>query len=266
MSTFKEFERIAWEQKAERYNQTWGKVTNQICEFVLKIAKIKNNDSILDLGCGLGNLSYLATQKGAQITGADYSENMVKLAKKDYPALHFVKEDAEKLSFEEGSFDTVILNYLLLHLDEPQKALKEAYRVLKKNGTLIYTLWCPPSESSGFKLIFEAISKFADMSVVPAAKDPFAFSNLKFSKQILEEIGFTNIASQRYETFWQVNSSNEFYSAIQAGTRIGGIVDLQKPDKKEKIRECLENNLEEFNLDGVYKIPTPSIVVYCTKN
>ena len=81
MNNFKEFERLAWEQKADRYNDTWGSVTNQVIPTVLDTADIRSKDDLLDCGCGPGHLCHQAELRGANVSGCDYSNSMIEIAK-----------------------------------------------------------------------------------------------------------------------------------------------------------------------------------------
>ena len=58
--------------------------------------------------------------------------------------VHFSREDATKLTFEDQSFDRVIAAHVLEHLVNPVDALKEWMRVLKPNGVLTLVLPCDP--------------------------------------------------------------------------------------------------------------------------
>jgi SAM-dependent methyltransferase len=101
MTTFKDFERAAWEVKAHRYQDTWGSVTQQSTDAVLDDACLTFGSRLLDCGCGPGHLCERAARRGVIVTGCDYSEKMVQIAASNYPELTFVKEDVEALTFDD---------------------------------------------------------------------------------------------------------------------------------------------------------------------
>lgn len=265
MTSFKSFEQSAWEAKAHRYRGTWGRVTEQSIPAVLAAARIQPGSRLLDCGAGPGLLCAEATKRGAHAVGCDYSLEMVRLASASYPELEFFHEDAEQLSFADGTFDCVTLNYLLLHVAEPMKVLREAVRVLKPAGRLVYTLWCRPTESPGLGLMFEGIKRYADLTVIPPAGDIFHYSDDDASRSVMSDLGMNDIHVERIPTYWQVASAEEFFAAIQAGTRMGGLIDLQSAEVKESIRQLIAANIEAFKVSDGYKIPTPSILVSATK-
>ena len=263
--TFKQFEKDAWEAKASRYNDTWGTVTSQAIEPLLNLIKDPFGLRLLDAGCGPGHLCKKAEERGMQVTGVDYSEAMVAIAQKNYPGLEFKWGDAEDLPFAAAAFDIVVLNYLLLHVADQKKTLLEAKRVLKPGGSLIFTNWLPPSESPGLKLIFDALKEFADMSVIPPAQDIFMFSDSGLaSKFFQEEAGFESTTSLKYETSWHVSDPEVFYTAAQAGTRMGGLIDLQCSEAKNNIKKKILNDIEKFKTNKAYTVPTPSLIVKAT--
>lgn len=103
---------------------------------------------ILDVGCGPGHYSLQLAAAGASIVGLDSSSMQLELARVDAsaagPSPTFVQGDACDLPFEEASFDGVLINMVLHHLDTAETrfsrarlALAEASRVLREGGCLI---------------------------------------------------------------------------------------------------------------------------------
>ena len=106
---------------------------------------IKNGDSILDIGCGNGRFLEVIKGKVFQYTGIDNSESLITYAKKwQGDKGKFIHADALSLPFENDSFDVVVSFGVLHHIPSKKfrkQFLKEAYRVLKKDGLLIITVW-----------------------------------------------------------------------------------------------------------------------------
>ncbi|MBI4235446.1 methyltransferase domain-containing protein [Candidatus Peregrinibacteria bacterium] len=95
---------------------------------------------VLDLGCGTGrSINDLIYAGASDIYGADISEKMMKIARKRYAEVNFVKASAYNLPFDDGKFDTVTATFLLVHLKNLNGAFAEINRVLKNGGKLILT-------------------------------------------------------------------------------------------------------------------------------
>jgi len=70
----------------------------------------------LDIGCGNGRFCPTVINVGADYTGIDIAENLIKIAKKNYPAGKFAIAAANNLPFPDQTFDTVISIAVLHHL------------------------------------------------------------------------------------------------------------------------------------------------------
>ena len=266
MSSFKEFEQKAWERKANLYDDNWGAVTRQVSKRIIEIANLKPGRKLLDLGCGPGHLCNEAFEKGAEVIGADLSNNMIEIAKKNYPNISFQSQDAECLSFGDETFDVVTLNYLLLHVPDQKKVLLEVRRVLKKGGLLIFTLWKEPPESPALKLIFDGIKSYADTSLIPAADDIFQFSRKVTAEKFFETSGFSHFNTETSETAWKCPSTESFFNSVLSGTRMGGTIEIQSHETREKNREKIFVELEGFRVAAGFVVPMPSVICWVTKD
>lgn len=115
-------------------------------KFYLKHTSVEEmfkDKEVLDIGCGAGGKTiYYASQGVKKIVGVEilskYKEEAENLAKKYNleQKFEFVAADASQTPFPDESFDTIIMNDAMEHVDEPEKVLDECYRILKKNGKL----------------------------------------------------------------------------------------------------------------------------------
>lgn len=85
---------------------------------------------ILDVGCGIGVNCKELNRRGFSCVGIEWNEDYAREASQDIEAYHM---SAEALEFEDKSFDTVIMFEVLEHLRNPEKALQEVKRVIRKN-------------------------------------------------------------------------------------------------------------------------------------
>lgn len=109
------------------------------------IPYIKKGCSILEIGSGTGELiSYLGhAYPDCKTTGIDFSAESVAHSNNIVATfnLHtsFVKGDIERMPFADESFDIVFGDQVLGHLDTISVALKEIYRITKKDGIVAFT-------------------------------------------------------------------------------------------------------------------------------
>jgi len=87
----------------------------------------KENDKVLDVGCGSGLLlSRLVNENKIQAVGTDISEAQIRIANKNFHNIHFLVNDAEHLSFKNSSFNK-ILCYSVFHLISNWKEVIDSF-------------------------------------------------------------------------------------------------------------------------------------------
>lgn len=96
---------------------------------------------ILDIGCNIGVTTHKIAQRNisSTIIGIDNADHLIEIADelyKDIPNLFFKIMDACELNFSDNEFDSVSFLEVIEHLNNPVKAIKEIYRVLRRGGTL----------------------------------------------------------------------------------------------------------------------------------
>jgi ubiquinone/menaquinone biosynthesis C-methylase UbiE len=102
-----------------------------------ELAQIQHNQRVLVVGIGTGlDIPYIPAY--AEVIGIDLSKEML-LAAKDKVVnrnISLYEMNAEQLSFEDQSFDIVLLNLILSIVDDPYQTMREVSRVLKPTGSI----------------------------------------------------------------------------------------------------------------------------------
>ncbi len=101
----------------------------------------------IDIGCGEGYNTRLLAQRGARVKAVDISERFVERAKetqKDSPLdIEYLVASATELPFENEAFDFATSFMCLMDIPNLEKALQEAYRVLRPGGFLQFSISHP---------------------------------------------------------------------------------------------------------------------------
>src|SRR5580692_7443407 len=100
---------------------------------VVALADVKPGDHALDLCCGTGDIAFALAQRGVDVTGLDFSAQMLEVAaarQKKMPDAagrmpKFMQGDAQQLPFAENTFDIVTVGYGLRNLTSWQRGLEE---------------------------------------------------------------------------------------------------------------------------------------------
>lgn len=112
-----------YDKIARGYNELYGSEQLRKLRIIKKLLDFKKTDFVLDVGCGTG----LSKALGCKLVGIDPSEELIKQAN-----ILAIKGVAEKLPFKDKTFDAVVSVTAIHNFKDPERALKEMKRVLKK--------------------------------------------------------------------------------------------------------------------------------------
>jgi ubiquinone/menaquinone biosynthesis C-methylase UbiE len=92
---------------------------------------------VLDVGCGGGSVAKAVKRErpDLEVFGCDLSESALKIAGASPNGVDFRLATAERLPFDDGTFDLVWIFDVLEHVEDPERVLREVTRVLKPGGT-----------------------------------------------------------------------------------------------------------------------------------
>lgn len=128
-----------WDKFAPIYNIFMKKNQKAYMQMYRKIRIAVKGKKVLELATGTGLIAENIADAAKSVEATDYSEKMIAEARKNVHAnhVHFAVADACNLPYQSESFDVVIISNALHIMPEPEKALAEIHRVLKKDGVMI---------------------------------------------------------------------------------------------------------------------------------
>ena len=138
--------------------------------------------SLIDVACGTGDIGKLYldnTDKNNKITCVDPNKGMVRQGKEklsNYKNINWVISPAEKLPFENNKFDFYTISFGLRNTKNLNKALSEAYRVLKPGGRYL-CLEFSKIQNSNLDFIYKSYSKLIPIigQFVVGEKEPYQY-------------------------------------------------------------------------------------------
>lgn len=175
-----------WAPHYDGFRISWRKIMAEGIEGYLEkeiLARFLFRQArILDLGCGTGaNLERLLRLNlpFAEYVGMDLTEEMLEIARRKAQGLtnvKFFQGDIHNLPFTEEEFDLVISTWVFEHLAQPERAAREALRVLKKGGRVVLLFSSLPSFP--LRLVIRPIELFLRMKCL-AREQYLAFPDLQ---------------------------------------------------------------------------------------
>ena len=266
---FSKLEYEGWERVASKYMANWANLTQHFIEPLLNATRISKGMKVLDLACGPGIVSEKIHKRKACPIGLDFSPEMIRLAGLSYPGLEFQEGDAQQLPFEDAFFDAVVMNFGMLHMPEPLQAMKEACRVLRKNGQFAFTVWASPANSPASKAMNAAKEKFANMNVpMPAAPPYDFFEDRQNCISYLRKAGF-DPQTLHYETKlvkWLVPTAGFLFDAeLNAGVRNAAFLRQQSSENLQKIKLAFEQGVQQFKVKEGYELPFLGCIIAAKK-
>lgn len=149
------FHTLDWYEEVEQYRYSkyapWMPKTMEFASY--------NGKDILEIGAGIGTDLVQFAKNGAIVTDLDLSAGHLQLARENFKLRGlkggFVHHDAEKLPFEDNSFDMVYTNGVIHHTPHTQTVIDEIYRTLKPGGKVIAMVYAEMSLHYWAQIVFK---------------------------------------------------------------------------------------------------------------
>jgi len=177
-------------------------------EFVRRV-RPRRGEKILDMAGGTGDIAFRLARRGAEVTVADINPDMLSVGvdratQRSLNGLVWAEENAERISFVDASFDAYTIAFGIRNVTDIDRALAEAYRVLKTGGRFFclefsQTRW-PGFDSAyrrysrhvvprlgrlvagdpdSYRYLIESIERFPDMATFARMIERAGFGNVK---------------------------------------------------------------------------------------
>ena len=172
--------------KVNLYNQKHAFVYEYGQELI-QFLDPKEDEIILDLGCGSGQLTNEIGKSGARMIGMDSSNEMVSEAKNNYPNLQFFVKDAASFQFDRP-FDAIFSNAVLHWVKNKENAIISMYKNLKHGGRIVLEF----GGKGNVETIIESVknSLFKRGHITNATLENWYFPSISEYTFLLENNGF----------------------------------------------------------------------------
>ena len=246
----REFERAGWNRAAAGYEAAFATATRPFIAPLLDAASIGTGDIVLDLCCGPGFVGAVAGERGARVSGLDFSPAMLAEARARFPAIAFAHGDAEAPPFPDATFDAVVSNFGIHHVPRPALALAGVHRILKPGGRFAFSVWAGHDENIAWKLVFDAVRRFGDPNASAAPHPGGGFATGEDCLIALHDAGFTGTRAHLVRDVWRHRDAASLLDSLRAGTaRMAAMLAAQPAAAMPAILSGLERSTRPWR-DG----------------
>ena len=173
-----------YDRLAEEYQTIRSRFDNRklLGEFKSLLPK---NAKVLDAGCGTGvPVVQFLVECGFDVTGIDFSKNMLKLAGKNVPKARFALKDMTRLDFDPDLFDGLTALYSIIHVPKEKhfSLFQSFHRILKPEGIMLVCLgpdeWEATEKYHGVEMFWSHYIPEKSLQLIKKAGFEIIFNNI----------------------------------------------------------------------------------------
>jgi SAM-dependent methyltransferase len=211
-----------------------------------------DGETIVDVGCGTGNASLLAAERGASVIGVDPAERLLEVAAtaaedRDLDA-EFVMGEAASMPISNAEADGVVSVFGVIFAPDPAAAAAELARVTKSAGRIVIAAWIPGGPiSDAVRLSRETL---AEVKGDPPPAPPFAWHERDSLSGLFEPHGFS-VSLTEHPLPFRAPSIDEFMriEGENHPLAVAARPVLEEAGRADEVREGMRRIYEEANED-----------------
>lgn len=220
----------------------------------------------LDVGCGDGRLAAAAVEADRRVTACDADAGMCALTGAALPTVVTHQAALPDLPYDTDSFDAVTANFVINHVDEPQRSVEELTRVCAPGGMVAGTVW--PAGGAGFGALLGPVFGQPDVEPLPDQRLP---ARLDFDRTpeglsgLFAAAGLAATRAAELHWTWHV-SPDDLWAGIAAGIATPGQTYLaQNGAVQRRIEEDFFRLAAGMSADGVLTFQARCVLATGTK-
>jgi SAM-dependent methyltransferase len=230
---------------------------------LITAAAFAPGERVLDIGCGNGLTSRDAARAvgpGGAVLGVDLSGPMLavaeQLAKEEgLDNVRFERGDAQVHSFAPEGYDLAISRFGVMFFLDPVAAFTNIASALRPGGRAAFLVWQSVAANEWVSAMREALAVGRDLPLPPpGVPSPFSLADTDFTRHVLTEAGFTDIAFAESTPPWRLGSDADDAYGFVTGLHV---IKMMLEDLDDALRAQALDNLrataaEHETPDGVF--------------
>jgi len=237
------------DEAASAYDRAIGHVSTHFLPFLLRAARLAPGQRVLDAATGTGIAAQAALAvvgPGGHVTAADISQAMVDRARQRLagsPNTSVAVEDCQSLTFDDGSFDTVLCSLALMFFPDPARGLSEFHRVLRPGGCAAVSVTTTPERSYVGRI--NALIARRVPSLAEATSRMFSLGDEARLRSLFEQAGFRDVETTTEAHSFMLPSFGAYFEPFAQGGGSTGQAYLGLPAADRRaVREELRRSLD----------------------
>jgi SAM-dependent methyltransferase len=213
---------------------------------------IQAGQKVLDVAAGTGNASIPAAERGAQVTASDLTPELFEAGRERAQTagveLDWVEADAEKLPFEDASFDVVMSCIGVMFAPRHQDSADELVRVCRPGGRIGLLCWTPEGMIGA---LFRAMGPFAPPPPPGASPPPLWGGEDHLRELFGDRVDFTTLERDNLEitAFESAHGWGDHFQE-RYGPTIVARKNAEKDGRADEFDKTLDDFCDEWNRGG----------------
>ena len=266
MPSFKSLELATWQRGAEAYDRLFGAVTREAIAPTLEALELRPGHRLLDLCCGTGHTVAAALERDVIACGIDLAPAMVDRARQACVGGMFRIGDAEAIDAASvgagaSGFDAVCCLFGVNHLPDQERAVAEAFRILRPGGRFAFTMWLPPGPSKFHALVQDAIAAHGRGTVPSPADAPrLRYGEAGPCAELLVAAGFVEPQVRELPLAFRLDSPHTVLELAATSPRVSLLLAQQSARDRRRIEAAIVEGALAFRRGDHIHLPIPALL------
>ena len=269
---YREYTRTTWNASADAYVGLLASLEPFRQDMLTRLAA-RRGEKVLDLGTGPGEPAMAIAEQVApdgHVTGVDLSERMVSIANgvaasRKLKNVDFQVMDCSDLKLPDSLFDAVACCFGFQIFTDPEKAAREAFRVLKPNGRICVGVWATGDRVPFLHAIVGPMLEFAEPDENGYIPTPYETGGPGEMVQFLADAGFQEGTEIRVEHPMKFETADDYLRTILKATPIGHSLEEEDSATQEQVLRKTRANLKRWTTSAGVSLPAECVIVTARK-
>lgn len=254
-----------YEAITDAYDDWSSGIHRRLAARLVEVAGPLPGERLLDVGCGTGLVCQLASEwmgVSGEVIGVDIARRLLQVAaRRAASRVRFLHVPAEALVFSDLTFDVVTMGDALPYLADPQRALEEAHRVLRRGARIAVSVLdralTTPAEAV-FRILLADLERRSPVVVPRPPGDRSRFGEPEVLARLLRAAGFVDVATTLMVTGGRARGASDWIDLMMgAGPSSHALLSVLGADVRRRFEAELTERMLALGPDEAFRYHHP---------